>query len=162
MTPPHSSRLTGRCTCGHTRYELAERPLFVHCCHCSWCQRETGSAFALNALIESCHVTLLAGQVVHSAWPSVSGSGQIACRCPNCQVVVWSYYGGAKEAVSFVRVGTLDDPDRCPPDIHIYTASKQAWVVLDASVPAVEAYYRRSQYWPADRIARYKAATQAV
>jgi hypothetical protein len=60
--------LEGRCTCGHVRYRVSARPMFVHCCHCRWCQRETGSAFALNALVESDRVVVLPEGV-----PSVPG-----------------------------------------------------------------------------------------
>ena len=132
--------------------------MFVHCCHCSWCQKETGSAFAVNALIESSCVSLLKGEINEVELPSNSGAGQKVVRCKRCQEALWSYYGAAKEKVSFVRVGTLDQPDLCPPDIHIYTSSKQKWVVLKAGDAAVEGFYRRSEYWPEDAIARYENA----
>ena len=138
----------GGCACGQVRYRVAGDPLFVHCCHCRWCQRETGAAFALNAMIEAEAVTLLAGPVAVIATPSASGKGQKISRCPVCQVAVWSNYAGAGDAVRFVRVGTLDDPDAWPPDIHIYTESKQPWVVLPEGVPAVPGYYKASEFWP--------------
>jgi hypothetical protein len=134
---------------------MTTAPLFVHCCHCRWCQRESGASFALNALIESNRVVLLSGtqpEIVDT--PSESGRGQRIHRCPVCKIAVWSNYGGGGDAVRFVRVGTLDDPDRLPPDIHIYTASKQPWVVLPPGVPAVEAYYDAQKYWPAESLER--------
>jgi hypothetical protein len=126
----------GGCTCRFVRYRLASAPLFVHCCHCRWCQRETGSAFALNALIEAERVRLTAGAPELVDTPSESGKGQQIARCPRCRVALWSHYAGAGRAVCFMRVGTLDQPDRLPPDVHIYTASKQPWVVLPAGTPA--------------------------
>lgn len=147
----------GGCTCRHVRYRMAGRPLFVHCCHCCWCQRETGTAFALNALIESDRVSLLQGDVECVDTPSASGKGQRIWRCPHCRIAVWSNYAGAGDALRFVRVGTLDRPDAFPPDIHIYTMSKQPWVQLDPSVPAVPEYYRTRERWPADSIARLDA-----
>ena len=150
--------LEGGCTCGSVRYRLTSAPMFVHCCHCHWCQRETGSAFALNAMIEAGRVTLLAGEPELVDTPSNSGNGQVIARCPKCRVAVWSHYSGAGDKVSFVRVGTLDEPDRLPPDIHIFTASKQPWVVLPAGAAAVEEYYRRSDYWPAGSVERYNKA----
>lgn len=152
--------LEGRCTCGHVRYRMVGRPLFVHCCHCRWCQRETGTAFALNALVESDRVTLLAGSTEAVDTPSASGKGQIIVRCPRCRVALWSHYAGAGEAVSFVRVGTLDDPDRLPPDIHIYTDSKQPWVVLPEGAAAVPEYYSPKEYWPAASLDRLRAAKE--
>jgi len=149
--------LEGRCTCGEVRYRLKAKPLFVHCCHCRWCQRETGSAFALNALIEAEAVETVAGEPVGVTTPSESGKGQIIHRCPTCQVAVWSVYSGAGPDFRFIRVGTLDDPDACPPDIHIYTESKQPWVVLPQHVPAMAQYYRRSEHWPKESLARREA-----
>src|ERR1700731_2424506 len=121
---------------------MTTKPLFVHCCHCRWCQRETGSAFALNAMIESDRVRLLEGDVEEIDTPSRSGKGQGISRCPRCKVAVWSNYGGAGDAIRFVRVGTLDEPTSLPPDIHIYTASKQPWLELPADVPAETEYYK--------------------
>lgn len=140
--------LEGGCTCRSVRYRMTTPPLFVHCCHCRWCQRETGASFALNALIEADRVELLAGRPDAVLTPSNSGKGQTILRCPTCRVAVWSNYAGAGDSVRFVRVGTLDDPDRLPPDIHIFTSSKQPWVMLPADVPAVPEYYDRKRYWP--------------
>jgi hypothetical protein len=152
--------LSGHCTCGAIRYRIERRPLFVHCCHCRWCQRETGASFALNAMIEAEHVRLLEGQPEMVNTPSDSGEGQKIWRCATCRIAVWSNYAGAGEAVRFVRVGTLDDPDALPPDIHIFTMSKQPWVVLPPGVPAVEEYYDATEHWPAASLER-RAALRA-
>ena len=132
-----STFFDGRCTCRFVRYRMTTSPLFVHCCHCRWCQRETGASFALNALIEADRVQLLQGEVEVINTPSASGKGQKISRCPRCRIAVWSNYAGAGDAVRFIRIGTLDEPDRLPPDIHIYTASKQPWVILPPDMPAV-------------------------
>ena len=152
--------MNGRCTCGNVRYRLTSRPLFTNCCHCRWCQRETGSAFVLNAMIEADRVELLAGTPEIVATPSQSGKGQRIARCPTCGIALWSTYGGAGELIRFVRVGTLDDPDAVPPDIHIFTMSRQPWVVLPAGVPAVAEYYDRKAFWPADSLERRQALLQ--
>jgi hypothetical protein len=149
--------LEGGCTCRAVRYRMATKPLFVNCCHCSWCQRESGASFALNAMIESDRVELLQGEIELVDTPSLSGKGQKIARCTRCHVALWSHYSGAGEWVKFVRVGTLDTPGALPPDIHIFTATKQPWVVLPPGTPAVEAYYNRSDYWPAESIERLKA-----
>jgi len=138
----------GGCACGAVRYRMTSRPLFVHCCHCRWCQRESGASFALNAMIEADRVTLLGAEPEIVDTPSESGKGQEIARCPRCKIAVWSHYAGAGRSVCFVRVGTLDDPDRLPPDIHIFTSSKQPWVVLPRGTPAVKEYYDRDKYWP--------------
>lgn len=157
MSTPLLTPVEGGCTCRQVRYRLTSRPLFVHCCHCRWCQRESGSAFALNAMIETDRVQLTAGQpeMVHT--PSASGKGQQVARCPTCRVAVWSHYAGSGPVMAFVRVGTLDAPDTCPPDVHIFTASKQPWVVLPPVTPAVAEFYDRDTLWPADSLARRAA-----
>jgi hypothetical protein len=144
----------GGCTCGSVRYRMSAAPLFVHCCHCRWCQRETGAAFAHNALIEADRVALLRGRVEVIDTPSASGRGQKISRCPQCHIAVWSNYSGAGNAMHFLRVGTLDEPDAWPPDIHIYTESKQPWVILPPGAPAAAAYYKASEHWPAASLQR--------
>jgi len=157
MSDESGFALDGGCTCGAVRYRMTGRPLFVHCCHCRWCQRETGAAFALNAMIEADRLEVLTGAPETVDTPSNSGKGQTIARCPRCRVALWSHYAGAGEKLAFVRVGTLDEPDRLPPDIHIFTASKQPWVVLPPQTPAFEAYYDRKRLWPAESLARYRA-----
>jgi len=144
----------GGCTCRAVRYRMTDKPMFVHCCHCRWCQRETGAAFALNAMIEADLVQLLQGAVDIVDTPSLSGKGQKISRCPECRIALWSNYAGAGDAVHFVRVGTLDEPDRFPPDIHIFTASKQPWVALPPGTPAVGEFYDRRKYWPQESLER--------
>jgi hypothetical protein len=152
-----SESFEGGCDCRHVRYRMGSRPLFVHCCHCRWCQRETGASFALNAMIEADRVELLAGEPERVDTPSQSGKGQKIWRCPKCRIAVWSNYGGGGDKVRFVRVGTLDDPDRFPPDVHIFTASKQPWVVLPEGTPAVAEYYDYKALWPKESIERRRS-----
>jgi len=159
---PSMEQLEGGCDCRQIRYRMASRPMFVHCCHCRWCQRESGTAFAMNALIEADRVLLLAGRPEIVDTPSQSGKGQKIARCPSCRLAVWSNYSGAGEAVRFVRVGTLDDPDQLPPDIHIYTMSRQPWVILPADIPALHEYYDRREYWPRDSLERYRRTRQGA
>src|SRR5262245_32480636 len=132
----------GGCTCRDVRYRMASAPLIVHCCHCRWCQRETGASFALNAVIEAARVERLSGEidVVHT--PSQSGKGQKIHRCATCRVAVWSNYAAAGDAFVFVRAGTLDEPDRLAPDVHIYTSSKQPWITLPADARAFAEFYK--------------------
>jgi len=152
--------MQGRCTCGEIRYRLRAKPMFVHCCHCSWCQRETGSAFALNAIIEADAVEIEAGALVEIATPSESGKGQIISRCPKCQVALWSVYYGAGPAIRFVRVGTLDEPGALTPDVHIFTESKLPWVALPQDARAFPQYYRMAEEWPRESQERRKRAKE--
>jgi hypothetical protein len=154
-------RAEGGCACRAVRYRMASKPLFVHCCHCTWCQRETGTAFALNAMIEADRVELLQGEVEVIPTPSLSGKGQKISRCPKCRVALWSNYAGAGDAVRFVRVGTLDEAGRFPPDIHIFTSSKQPWVVLPEGATAVPEFYKIAERWPKESLER-RAALMAA
>ena len=152
-----SEAFEGGCDCREVRYRLKSRPMWVNCCHCRWCQRETGASFALNAMIESDRVELLAGEPEVVNTPSASGKGQKISRCPKCRIAVWSNYGGGGDLVRFIRVGTLDNPDAFPPGVHIFTASKQPWVVLPEGTPAVEEYYDYKALWPKESIERRQA-----
>ncbi len=145
----------GGCACGSVRYRLTSDPLFVHCCHCLNCQRQTGSAFVINLLIEADRVELLAGVPQPVEVPRDDGSKQRIFRCPACQVAVFSEYG--RPEVRFVRGGTLDQPSAVTPDVHIFTKSKLGWVVLPGSAPAFEVYYDRKALWPAASLERLDA-----
>lgn len=131
----------GGCGCGKVRYRLTAEPIVVHCCHCPWCQRETGTAFALNAVIETTGLELLGAAPERIDTPSASGKGQAVFRCPSCKVALWSHYGGAGEKAAFIRAGTLDNPDAYPPDVHIFTDSKQPWVVIPDGAEQFPAFY---------------------
>ena len=149
--------LEGGCACGAVRYRLESTPMFVHCCHCKDCQRQTGSAFALNALIETNRVSVLGGEVSRSQMPTDSGRPHGIDRCVKCGTAVWSEYGGIA-ALRFVRVGTLDEPTKLQPDVHIYTRSKVPWVSIPEGVPVFEAYYASKKLWPPESLARRKSA----
>ncbi len=159
MSTEKSAGLEGGCTCGQVRFRLTRSPLVVHCCHCRWCQRETGTAFALNAMIETEYVELLSGVPEQIDTPSNSGKGQAIMRCPGCRIAVWSHYAGAGKLLSFVRVGSLDDPDALPPDIHIFTASKQPWLIVPPNTPSFESYYKRSEQLSKDSLERLSRLT---
>jgi hypothetical protein len=145
----------GGCACGAVRYRLTDEPLFVHCCHCLNCQRQTGSAFVINVLIEADRVEVLAGEPRAVDVPRDDGPPQRIWRCPSCQIALFSRYGHPR--VHFVRAGTLDDPSSVAPDVHIYTRSKLPWVVLPDAVPAFAVYYDMNELWPAASLERFAA-----
>ena len=150
--------LEGGCTCRQVRYRMKGKPLFVHACHCTWCQRETGTVFATNAMIEADRVeTIGEAAPVLVDTPSASGKGQKIWRCPQCRVALWSNYSGSGDGVRFMRVGTLDNPAAMPPDIHIFTSTKQPWVVLPPGAKAVPEFYKPKETWPAETQARFAA-----
>ena len=150
--------MEGGCTCGQVRYRLTGRPLIVHACHCRWCQRETVTVHGLNALYEADRVEHIAGEPELVMTPSASGKGQRIARCPSCRVAVWSNYPQAGGAIRFVRVVTMDDPDACPPDIHIYVSSKQPWVTLPPDARAEAEFYDLPTVWPAESLERLRVS----
>ena len=151
-----NDHLAGGCACGAVRYRLGSAPMFVHCCHCRDCQRQTGSAFVINALIETDRITILSGRPKPVAVPTESGRPHEIHRCADCGTALWSDYGG-RPALRFVRVGTLDDPSAFRPDVHIYVRSKLPWVALPEDTPTFEAYYDIQALWPAASLERRRA-----
>lgn len=150
--------MIGSCTCGGVEFRVSKNFLIIHCCHCSWCQRETGSAFAINGLIETRHVSVLAGYTERVEIPSSSQQGQSLIQCQECRATLWSHYAAAKDAISFVRIGTLTQGASLKPDIHIFTTSKLPWIDIPSGANRVDAYYQRSAYWTEESVKRYKAA----
>lgn len=148
---------TGTCSCGDIQYRLTSAPMFVHCCHCYDCQKQTGGAFVINALIEADRVEIIEGTPHGVSMPTESGRPHIIYRCPKCQVALWSIYGG-RHQLRFVRVSTLDEPHEIFPDVHIFTRSKVPWVVLPPAIRAFDVYYDMKKEWPAESLARREAA----
>lgn len=153
--------LTGGCSCGEVRYELLSPPMFTNCCHCLDCQRQTGSAFVINSLIETDRIVVQKGKTEGVELPTESGRTHICFRCPMCQVSLWSDYGN-RTYLRFLRVGTLDDPNRVRPDAHIFTKSKLDWVILPDDVPSFDMYYDMKATWPDEALARRQAASDAA
>lgn len=154
--PSVNKPLEGGCTCGHVRYRLTTKPLIVHCCHCSLCQNQTGSAFVVNALYDAKELELLSGDVNEEMAASPSGKGQRIGRCPKCHVAVWSQYymSGIRDYIRFIRVGTTDDPSRLPPDVHIFTQTTLPWVNLANEKQVEDIFYDYETTWSKENNAR--------
>jgi hypothetical protein len=151
-----SERLGG-CSCGEVRYRLVSGPLITHCCHCLNCQRQTGSAFVVNLVIEAERVALLSGATEVVDLPRDGGRVQHVHRCPSCRIAVFSVY--TRPELLFVRGGTLDEPREVVPDVHIFTRSRVGWVSLPESAPAFEVYYDEQAVWPGASLERLAAVT---
>jgi len=151
-----AASLPGACFCGEVQYELTDKPMFTHCCHCTDCQTQSGGAFAINALIEADHVKLTKGEPVPVTMPTDSGRPHIIHRCAKCQTALWSDYGGRK-VMLFIRVSTLKEPHAIEPDVHIFTRSKVPWVGLPENQRQFEVYYDTKKEWPPEALARREA-----
>ena len=148
----------GGCACGEVRYRLASAPMFVNCCHCTECRRQTGSAFVINGVIETSRIDVVSGQPKAVAVPTGSGRPHDIYRCPTCKIALWSDYG-RRAALRFVRIATLDNPAALPPNAQIFTRSKLAWVKLSQDIPAFDVFYDMEALWPADSLARRRAVS---
>ncbi len=150
-----ATKLEGGCACAGVRYRLRSTPIFVNCCHCRECQRHTGSAFVINAVIEADRIESRAGAPEPVGGPTTSGRPHDIYRCPTCRTALWSDYGN--RPIRFLRVGTLDEPSLLPPGAHIFTGSKLAWVPLPEGVPAFCEYYDMHTMYPVASLARRRA-----
>ena len=163
LIPQASFPIEGGCVCKLVRYKMLTPPLITNCCHCTWCQRETGTAFALNAMIEADRVIQINPKpLLVIPTPTHSGQGQQITRCPECYVVVWSDFG-TRDLVRYVRVGTLDQPELCPPEVHLFTENKQPWLIIppnEGKIPVFEQNYRKEDVWSKDSLGRLEAATR--
>lgn len=148
----------GGCGCGEVRYRMSRRPMVVHCCHCTWCRRESGAAFALNGMVEGTAITLTEGPVESIDTPTKSGRGQKLSRCPKCRMALWGNFSTAGQLIHFVRMGTLDEPDLFPPDVHIFTSTKLPWLELGDEIPSFAEFYVKADMWSQDSIDRYNNA----
>jgi hypothetical protein len=151
----------GSCSCKEIHYRMNKTPMMIHACHCTCCQRESGSAFAINALVESAEISLTNGVPEYIAIPTSSGKIQRVARCPNCKVALWSHYATAGDSLSFVRVGTLDESAAFPPDIHVFTSTKQPWVIIPDDKPSFAEFYNLPEQWPAHSMTRMKTLQSA-
>ena len=152
----------GGCACGKVRYSVKSAPLIVHACHCLLCQRQTGSSNAVNALIEADRVIVAKGEIEELLYDTPSGRGQRIARCASCKVALWSNYliTNQGDHQRFLRVGTLDDPSRMPPDVHIFTETRQPWYVIDNDTPAVKVFYDQKTTWSKNSLKRLRELSE--
>jgi hypothetical protein len=152
-----SKSLEGGCGCGAVRYRLTGEPFIVHNCHCSLCQRQTGTGSAVNAFIESDRLNLLSGDVVENAFETGSGATQTVIRCGKCGTAMWSFYPRLGRKVAAVRVGTLDEPSLAAPDVAIFVADKPDWAPVPEGIPTFEQFYNPMDVYSEQSLARLKA-----
>ena len=158
VTTEREARELGGCACGAVRYALNAAPITVYACHCTDCQRLTGSAFIVSAWIEKTEVELLSG-TLDSCRLATGERGSVVHFCPQCGTSIWTEYS---PGFWFVRVTTLDRQTLYPPHMHIWTQSKLPWLQLGDDVPIFETYYDRERDWPADSLARFHAVVRSV
>jgi hypothetical protein len=152
-----SASLSGGCACGEVRYEVKAQPIFVNNCHCTLCQRQTGSTSVVNAFVESEHLVQLSGETTRHVVKAGSGGDHVIVRCSTCGTAMWSFYPRLGELGAGFRAGTLDDPSALTPDAAIFTEDKMKWVTLPEGIPAFPTTYNPAELLPPERFARLKA-----
>lgn len=152
----------GGCACGAVRFELLSSPIFVQACHCSFCQRMTGSAFSVNALLESDRVFRLGQEPEAVPTPSALPAGQIAHRCGTCRVRVWSTHASLGPRVALIHAGCMDEPTAFEPELHCFVSNKMPWVIVPDGVPSFDLSYSAKELWSEHALARLQDATRPV
>ncbi len=144
--------LRGGCQCGAVRYEITKPPLSVYACHCTECQRQSGSAFALSMPVARDSLSVVKG--TPKAWRRTHESGRvIQCLfCADCGTRLY-HNPEANPAVTIVKPGTLDDAKTLHAVGHIWTKSAQPWVQIPADSVTYEGQQpdmsRLSEAWKA-------------
>ena len=152
----------GGCDCRAVRYRLGVAPLFVHCCHCRWCQREIGLGVRAQRDDRGGPRHAAGGEPELVDTPSASGAGQQIARCPRCRVAVWSHYVGRRPGAE-VRSRRHARRPRPAAARHPHLHGVEAALGRAAAgVPAVPEYYDRKQHWPAASLARWQAVLPLV
>jgi hypothetical protein len=151
--------IDGGCACGAVRYRLLKPPLFVHCCHCTRCQRESGTAYVAHGMIERANLEW-DGEVTAVRLPTDSKTRHEIVHCAACLTPLWGQHGRQPSVMVYLKVGTFDAPERCPPNAHIFVRSKLAWVAINPDIPQFARYYNAAKVWPQESLERYATARQ--
>lgn len=121
--------MVGGCLCGSTRYEIAAEPTLIYACHCSDCQKATGSAFVLAMRVPPGRIVCTQGGAKPYVRARADGRKRSVFRCPHCLTALWSENVEPSKYVT-VYAGTLDDSARLPPPAHVWTQDAQPWIGL--------------------------------
>lgn len=128
----------GGCQCGRVRYRVRGEPLSLAVCHCTLCQRQSGSAFGMSLMVPAESFELLSGELASFTVTCDSGRTKECAFCPACGTRI-HHRGALDPSVVSLKPGTLDDPSGLVPGLHIWTRSRQAWVPIPEGVPCFEA-----------------------
>ncbi len=132
-----ATKFTGGCQCGNIRYEVVGIPKQLVVCHCTDCQRQSGSAFGMTLVVNEADFRLTQGEPKTFASKSHTGRAKLGAFCPECGTRIYHKPEWRKGTVS-VKPGTLDDTRWLKPDMHLWTSSKQTWVTIPEGVKAYE------------------------
>ena len=129
--------MTGGCQCGAIRYEIGGFPLLLYTCNCTDCQRQSGSAFALNMPVAVKDFRILKGEPRGWQHLSPKGTPVISRFCAECATRLYGERAGRAETIN-VRAGTLDDTSWMIPAAHFFMRSAQPWVEAEPDAQCFE------------------------
>ncbi|WP_347912027.1 GFA family protein [Pseudomonas grandcourensis] len=131
------STLNGSCLCGNVQYSTLAAPLMTAVCHCSDCQKQSGSAFSVNVLVPTEGFEVEGRSL--SSYASNGGSGLPVRRffCSTCGSALYSAIT-TMPGLFAVKAGTLSDTSAPTPALHMFCASAQPWVAIDRTLSCHE------------------------
>ena len=132
-----ANKYSGGCQCGAIRYDILGAPELLLACHCTDCQRQSGSAFGMTLVVSEEDFQLTKGDVKTYSLKSAAGRPKLGAFCPNCGTRIYHKPEWRKGMVS-VKPGTLDDTSGLKPTLHLWTSSKQPWITISEGVEAYE------------------------
>lgn len=141
-----TENLTGGCVCGAVRYTL--KPglrMKPYACHCTDCQKRTGSAFSFHmAVMENdCE---LSGEVDEGHVTQPSGANSTIVGCARCKARIYAK-NDLRPGIVSLRAGTLDNSTDMSPQAHFWVSSKQPWIVIPDDVPTLETQPDTPEGW---------------
>lgn len=132
---------SGGCTCGAIRYECAAEPVAMIKCHCRYCQRATGGAFAPAVLVPTDSFKLTRGTPRYYLTPSAAGGRHQRGFCADCgSRLTGGENPDRQTGVVGVNAGSLDDPGAFLPEMDIWVSDAQPWDHMDPKLPKFETY----------------------
>ena len=155
----NNQSLTGGCICGQVKYQIIDKPLFTQACHCKDCKVLTGSSYVVNSSILE-NTLIVEGEVSSTELKAGSGASYKTYFCTKCGNYVYADYDSAVGRLT-VRTKTLDNSEKFPPQVHIFTKDKDPWLNLSEDVICFKEMYDQKKTWPEDSLNRYNEYLKA-
>jgi hypothetical protein len=141
-----ADELGGGCQCGAVRYTARQSATFRgYACHCTNCQSQTGSAFALQLWLLADDLKV-EGELIKGEFVKPDGNMVSMFACPRCFSRIYGV-NSARPQFLVLRAGTLDDSAKFIPDFHLWTQSKQSWVTIPEGAVALETQTDSLEQW---------------
>ena len=155
----NNEKLKGGCICGQVKYYITEKPLFTQACHCKDCKVLTGSSYVVNSSVLE-NTLIVEGEVSSTELKAGSGASYKTYFCTKCGNYVYADYDSAVGRLT-VRTKTLDNSEKFPPQVHIFTKDKDPWLNLSEDVICFKEMYDQKKTWPEESLNKYNEYLKA-